>query len=105
MIINSNFLFNCVEDTDAYNFEFKYKATYDDIQLCLENGTVASCEFVCKEFRFAGVSDMFIGQLEDYLQYLKNFEHIASKLNPDINLESNEIVITDEELSGFFFNN
>lgn len=40
------------------------------------------CEFVCKEFKFGTTSDMFIGKLSNYVQFLKDIENLIEKSNP-----------------------
>jgi len=40
------------------------------------------CEFVCKEFKFGTTSDMFIGKLSHYVQFLKDIENLIEKSNP-----------------------
>ena len=68
LIINTNLLFNCYEDTDEYKYNFFYNTTYHTIEDCVEKGL--DCEFVCKEFKFGTTSDLFVGRLSKYYKFL-----------------------------------
>jgi len=102
MIINTNFLFNCYENTDKYKFDFNYKTTYNTIENCVEKGE--GCEFVCKEFKMGTASDLFIGRLNDYHEFFNNLERIITKFNPSLRNDfENEIVVEDELYPDEFF--
>lgn len=104
MIINTNFLFNCYEDTDKYRFDFNYKTTYHTIERCVDKGE--GCEYICKEFRLGTASDLFIGKLEDYHTFFNNLERIVTKFNPTLRRDlDNEIVVDDELYPDEFFAN
>lgn len=96
MIINTNFLFNCYENTDEYRFDFNYNTTYNTIESCVERGE--GCEYVCKEFRLGTASDLFIGRLSDYHTFFNNLERILTKFNPNFRNEFESEAVVDEEL-------
>ena len=75
MIVNTNYLLNCHEDTDKYRFEFEYMTTYQMIERCVEKGE--NCEYVCKEFRFGGSSELFVGKIKKMYEFFKNVEKVG----------------------------
>lgn len=85
LIVNTRLLFNCYEDKDLYDYNLFYNSTFASIQQCLENGE--DCEFVCKEFRFGTTSDMFIGRLSNYYQFLKEIEEVIRKYDPKLKVD------------------
>lgn len=68
LMINTSMLFNCYEDVDHYKYDLFYNATYFSVENCMENGE--DCEFLCKEFKFGTVSEMFIGRLSNYFKFV-----------------------------------
>ena len=72
LMINTNLLFNCYEDTEFYQFNLYYNTTFANIQSCIDQGE--NCEFVCKEFKFGTTSDLFIGRLSKYEEFLRAME-------------------------------
>lgn len=68
LMVNTNLLFNCYEDTDIYKYDLFYEANFASIKHCLEKGE--ECEFVCKEFRFGTTSNLFIGKLSEYYEFI-----------------------------------
>lgn len=72
LIINTNLLFNCYENTDEHKFNFFYNVTYASVKNCMNKGE--DCEFVCKEFKFGTTSEMFIGRLSHYFEFLNKLE-------------------------------
>ena len=104
MIINTNFLFNCYENTDKYHFNFNYSTTYNTIKDCVEHGT--DCEYICKEFKMGKASDLFIGRLKDYHEFMNNLERIVTEKNPSLRGGfDDEITIDSEIYSEDFFAN
>lgn len=92
-ILNANFMFNCVEDTDKYEYKFDYQATYQEIKHCIEKGK--GCGNVCREFRFGKSSEMFMGDLKKYEEFLENFESFAERVNVDLNMQNEELYVPE----------
>ena len=42
------------------------------------------CEFVCKEFKFGGTSELFLGDLEKYLAFLDKVSALLMKHHPEL---------------------
>lgn len=105
LIVNTRLLFNCYEDKDLYDYNLFYNSTFASIQQCLENGE--DCEFVCKEFRFGTTSDMFIGRLSNYYQFLKEIEEVIRKYDPKLKVDENdknsELFIEEQNYPEEFF--
>ena len=97
LIVNTNMLFNCYEDTEEYKYNFFYNVTFHSIKNCLEEGE--ECEFLCKEFKFGTTSDLFIGKLHKYYEFLNNIEKVLKKYDPEIVLDDetpgNELFIEE----------
>jgi len=101
-ILNANFLFNCIEDTDKYTYKFDYQATYQEIKHCLENDK--GCGNVCREFRFGQSSELFMGDLKKYEQFLENFEYFAKGAGVDMDMQSQELYVPEYTFEdGLFF--
>ena len=92
-ILNANFMFNCVEDTDKYEYKFDYQATYQEIKHCIEKGK--GCGNVCREFRFGKSSELFMGDLKKYEQFLENFESFAERVNVDLQMQNEELYVPE----------
>ena len=61
---------NCHFNTDKYQFGIEYNVTLGNINKCLASGgTTEECIDLCQEFRIGGVSNMFIGHLEEYKEF------------------------------------
>jgi len=41
------------------------------------------CEFVCKEFKFGGTSNLFIGNLKQYINYLDEIQEILTEFGTE----------------------
>lgn len=54
----------------------------------MENGE--NCESLCKEFKFGTTSEMFIGRLSHYTEFIETMETVLNKYNPDLKLDENE---------------
>jgi len=92
-ILNANFMFNCVEDTDKYQYKFDYQATYQEIKHCIEKGK--GCGNVCREFRFGKSSELFMGDLSKYEEFLENFESFAERVNVDLSMQNEELYVPE----------
>lgn len=92
-ILNANFLFNCVEDTDKYQYKFDYQATYQEIKHCIEKGK--GCGNVCREFRFGRSSELFMGDLSKYEEFLANFEEFAERANVNLKTRNDELYVPE----------
>lgn len=92
-ILNANFMFNCVEDTDKYEYKFDYQATYQEIKHCIEKGK--GCGNVCREFRFGKSGEMFMGDLSKYEEFLENFESFAERVNVDLSMQNEELYVPE----------
>lgn len=92
-ILNANFMFNCVEDTDKYQYKFDYQVTYQEIKHCIEKGK--GCGNVCREFRFGKSSEMFMGDLSKYEEFLENFESFAERVNVNLEMENEELYVPE----------
>lgn len=95
MIVNTNYLLNCYEDTDKYTYKFEYMTEYQMIEDCVEKGE--NCEFVCKEFRFGASSELFMGNLGKFYEFYKNIENVLTKFNPAIENDIDGEFKVDEE--------
>jgi hypothetical protein len=101
-LTNAARLFNCVEGEDKYNFDSAYVSQYQEIRSCIETG--ANCDIICNEFRFAGYSDLFMGDLKKYEEFHEAFVKFAEKENINIDEISDEVLIPDYSLdSNDFF--
>lgn len=105
LFINTNLLFNCMEDTDKYKFNLIYNVTFGNIESCVEKGE--NCEFVCKEFKFGTTGDLFIGKLDQYKDFLNKVEELIKNNNPSSNFEDkkpgDELFIDDTVYPEEFF--
>jgi hypothetical protein len=103
--INTNMLFNCMEDTDKYKFNLIYNVTYPNIEACVEKGE--NCEFVCKEFKFGTTGDLFIGKVDEYHEFLKTIEKLIKMHDPSADILDNtpgsELYIDDVKYPSEFF--
>ena len=104
--INTNLLFNCMEDTDKYKFNLIYNVTFGNIESCVEKGE--NCEFVCKEFKFGTTGDLFIGKVDEYHEFLKTIQEIIKIHDPSLNLDDDnqpgsELYIDNIEYPKEFF--
>lgn len=79
LILNTRLLFNCYEDREVFKFDFSNRISFQSVQGCVERGE--DCEFVCKEFRFGTTSELFIGRLSSYYQFLRELEQMIEKVN------------------------
>lgn len=95
LIVNTNYLLNCHENTDKYKYEFEYLTSYQMIESCVEKGE--NCEFVCKEFRFGGASELFVGKIKKFYEFFKNVEKVITDFNPAIKAEIDKEFIIDED--------
>lgn len=102
MIVNTNYLLNCHEETDKYKYDFEYMTTYQMIEGCVENGI--NCEFVCKEFRFGSASELFVGKIKKFYEFFKNIERVLIEFNPEVKEDINkEFEIDDTDYENQFF--
>jgi hypothetical protein len=69
--LNASKLFNCVENSNQYNFRPEYEAQYQEIKQCVESGH--NCNIVCQEFRVGGFSELFMGDLKKYEAFHAKF--------------------------------
>lgn len=104
MIINSNFLFNCYEDSNKYKLDFNYNTTLDEISSCIESDGMATddCLKLCQEFKIGEASDMFIGSLQQYDNFINNLQNIMR--NFDKSYDEDDLHINeDEDFNNKFF--
>ncbi len=94
LIVNTNLLFNCYENEELYDFNLFYNTTFQNIESCVEKGE--NCEYVCKEFKFGTASELFIGKLSNYYEFLERIERVIQKFDPNVTFE-------DKEISSEFF--
>ena len=101
-ILNANFLFNCIVGEDKYNYKFDYQATYQEIKNCLEHEK--GCGNVCREFRFGQSSQMFMGDLKKYEEFLATFEDFARQSKVDMSMSEEELYVPEYTFEdGLFF--
>lgn len=105
LFINTNLLFNCMEDTEKYKFNLIYNVTFGNIESCVEKGE--NCEFVCKEFKFGTTGDLFIGKLDQYKDFLNKVEELIKNHDGNANFEDkkpgDELFIDDVSYPEEFF--
>ena len=103
LILNANFVFNCYEGVRTNRFEYHYNVTIQEIQKCL-NGDDRDCEFLCTEFAMGASSDMLIGDLKQYSNFVDSLNRVLE--NKDIlkyQEIKNELMINPENYSRYFF--
>lgn len=102
MIINTNNLLNCHAGENKYDFKFEYLTNYQMIQSCVEKGE--NCEFVCKEFRFGGASELFVGKVGKLYEFFNNLQNILLEYNPALKNEiDSEFKVDTDDISSEFF--
>ena len=65
LMIMTSRLYNCLDDKENRPDPSFYNNTFASVQRCLDKGE--ECEFLCKEFKFGGESELFIGKLKNYI--------------------------------------
>lgn len=102
LIVNTNYLLNCHNNSKKFEYEFEYMTTYHMIEGCVEKGE--NCEYVCKEFRFGGSSELFIGNLKKFYEFYENVEKLLSDFKTDYEEdEKEEFKIEEEDYPSDFF--
>ena len=92
-LVNATKLFNCVDETQEFQFEPSYTSQYQEIKSCVETGN--NCHIVCNEFRLGGFSSLFMGDIHDYEKFHDSFLDFSSKYKIDINEITNEVLVPD----------
>ena len=102
LVKNSNYLFNCYEDTNKYHFNFHYNTTYYNMETCVEKGE--NCEYLCKEFKFGSTSELFIGSLKNYYEYFTTLQRIVQDFDENVHNDlDDEFFISPTEYPEEFF--
>ena len=102
LVKNANALFNCKADYEKYKFNFHYNTTYYNMETCTEKGE--NCEYLCKEFKFGSTSELFIGSLKDYYDFLKVLRDTVQELDGNVRKDlDDEFFIDEREFSEEFF--
>ena len=98
MIINSNFLFNCYEDSNKYKLDFNYNTTLDEISSCIESDGMATddCLRLCQEFKIGESSDMFIGSLEQYDNFINNLQNVMRDFDSSTAYDDDDLHINED---------
>jgi len=106
MIINSNFLMNCYYNTNKYQLNVNYGVTLEKINNCIGSGGATNdCIDLCQEFKIGQVSDMFIGKLEVYENFIQNLENLINSFDGSIQESQNLVIDYDEKFEDNFFAN
>lgn len=62
---------------------------------------------MCKEFKFGTVSEMFIGRLSHYYEFLNSMKDLLEKYGPGVKIEDkdsqNEFFVDEVEYEDEFF--
>lgn len=74
LIINLNFLSNCLGKNSDKMFKPKYTTSYENIKSCVLNN--ANCDSVCREFQIGSSNPLFIGDLEQYEEVLETMQNL-----------------------------
>lgn len=79
LVINSGFLLNCYNGTDTTYLKLDYKVLLNEINECINKGGIRrSCQKVCEEFKIGQTSDLFIGNLQNYIDLMKDLDKMMS---------------------------
>lgn len=87
-IKNANSLFNCYTGTEQFTNNPEYRIQYMTILDCVENNKY--CNSICQEFKFGQTSELFLGKLSDYQDFLDNIEQVIKIHNARDKLKKNK---------------
>ena len=99
-MVNANYLYNCMENTDQYSYKPEYNSHFMEVKECLENG--GDCTQICNDFRLGGMSELFLGDLKKYEVFYENFNKFLKIGNVEEDSES-EIIIPEYSVNGTDF--
>ena len=99
LILNLNYVLNCIHDNDDVYFDTRYEASYQAVNDCLINHNY--CWKLCKEIRIGGSTNLFVGQLNEYKKILKYMKEVMLDLGHTPLID--EIEILDENPASVWF--
>ena len=98
---NAKHMLTCAGQ-EAPEYTSSYQASYQEIRDCLETNT--GCENLCAEFKYGGVSDLFMGDLGQLENILKALELLGNETKIIALAEKEDVYIPEYEiLSRDFF--
>jgi hypothetical protein len=93
---NAYKLFSCSDKTKTYSIDIESEVSYNEVYDCINNGV--NCTSICTQFRVGGMSDLFMGMLDEYEEFYENYLEFLKKIGADKFGEEAGVIIPDYTL-------